>query len=88
MTMATVRSALVVAALLAGCAAPDPRIVEIPVAAEVPEPPVIERPRLPLEDLTPDAKPDEVMRSYRATVEVLMQYARDLETALDAYRKP
>lgn len=72
---------------LQGCAAVPPEVREIPVPVEVPAPPRIERPRLALGDIFPDSKPDDVVRAYRASVEALIHYARQLETALDAYRK-
>ncbi|MNU44082.1 hypothetical protein D3C71_328880 [compost metagenome] len=82
-----IAAALVVAALLAGCAitapAPAPIVVPTPVpcraAAERPP-----RPELPLSTLAPGAQPSVVVRAYAATVEMLKGYGEALELLLDS----
>ena len=70
--------------LLAGCAtAPQ---IEYRVA-DYPQPPVIERPALPVETITKEMTPGEVIQKHRETIIVLEGYAQKLEAALNAYRK-
>lgn len=80
--------ALAILALLAGCAAHQQAArIEIPIAAPCPVPPVIARPALPIAQLNEQSTPDQVARAYAATVEILMGYARQLETLLNGYRE-
>ena len=70
--------------LLAGCAT-NPQI-EYRVA-DIPEPPVINRPDLPVLAATPDMTPGQVIQLHRETIKVLESWGLQLEAALDAYRK-
>ncbi len=78
--------------LLAGCAAPAPRVVvqqvkvPVPVQVPCPAPSVPARPHLPIADLAPGAPPADVARAYVATVAVLEGYAAQLEQLLGARR--
>ena len=62
--------------------------VEIMVPAEIPEPPIINEPFLPIELLIPEniTDPDKIARYYVKSVQLLKTYAAMLQCALDAYR--
>lgn len=77
---------LLVALLISGCAT-EPVTVRVPVPTECPPPPPRQRPYLPVGDLTETSSPEQIMRAYRATIEVLGGYAEELEFQLDGYRK-
>ena len=67
---------------LTGCAsAPNVRI------ADVPEPPVIARPDLPVLNITATMDAGQVLSLHRQTIKILQAYAAELEAALNAYRK-
>jgi hypothetical protein len=70
--------------LLAGCAS-TPQ-VEYRVI-DVPEPPVIQRPELPVLNIKPGDDAGTVLQLHRETIKVLQSFAKELETALNAYRK-
>lgn len=72
--------------LLAGCGSTMPRVVEVPVAVPIPEPPKKTRPPLTISILKPDSPPDVVIRAYASSLEALAGYAKELETILDGYR--
>lgn len=79
-----VLAVLVCLVLLAmtGCATqPEVRVVQLP------EPPVIVRPTLPTEALEPGMPAGKVLELHREAIVVLQGYARELEAALNAYRK-
>jgi hypothetical protein len=85
----------VILVFMAGCSqAPvikyvdRPVQVEIMVPADIPEPPVINRPFLPIELLQPEniVDPDKIARYYVKSVRLLETYAAQLQCALDAYR--
>jgi hypothetical protein len=68
--------------------APQVVRVEVPVPVSCPEPPVVERPRLPIADLTPETSQQDANRMVAASFKLLMGYARELEAVLQGYRKP
>lgn len=70
--------------LLAGCATTK---VEYRVA-DIPEPPVIQRPELPVLNTRPGDDAGVVIQLHRETIKLLQGYAKELEAALNAYRKP
>jgi len=72
--------------LLVGCAGKT-QIVKVPVPVPCPAPPAIERPMLPASALTPDSPPDEFVRAVVLSIQMLLGYAEELETALEAYRR-
>lgn len=77
--------------LLVGCSPREivryePVEVRVPVAVPWPEPPVLERPVLPIETLPASASPADVLRAYVASALLLMAYVEELEALLDAYR--
>lgn len=85
----------VIVLFMAGCSTtPEikyvdrPIQVEIMVPAEIPEPPVINRPFLPIQLLKPEniTDPDKVARYYVKSIRLLETYAAQLQCALDAYR--
>ena len=85
--------ASVVLLFLSGCATTRPcepivQIKEVPkiVYKNPPSPPEINKPDLPLYSLDEDSDPDKIAKAYVATVELLRDYAKKLEIALDAYR--
>jgi hypothetical protein len=69
--------------VLSGCATTAPEIRY----AEIPQPPVIERPRLDTEDLNSSMDPGTVIQLHRSTIIKLKAWGLELEKALDAYRK-
>lgn len=56
--------------------------------APVPEPPTINRPELPVLQVTKDMDPGTVIQLHRETIKVLQAWGLELEAALNAYRKP
>lgn len=76
---------LIIVLILAGCAT-KPQI-EYRVA-EIPEPPVITRPVLDVLDINTTMDPGTVLQLHRSTILKLKAWGLELETALDAYRKP
>ena len=70
--------------LLTGCA--HQAQIEYRVA-EVPEPPVINRPELPILLATKDMDPGTIIQLHRETIKVLQSWGLELEAALNAYRK-
>jgi hypothetical protein len=79
------------ALVLAGCAAPPPRVeiqrvnVPIPVACREPAP---ERPAMPTEALRPGGTMDDFARAAMAEIERREGYEGQLLTALESCRKP
>ena len=84
------KSALLASLLLAGCAAPPPRVVvqqvkvPVPVQVPCPAPSVPARPNLPIADLVPTSTPETVDRALIATIAILQGYAAQLEQLLGA----
>ena len=79
--------AAIAAAFIAGCATdPTEKIVEVPVPVVATEPAPTVRPHLAIEDLEDGAEPAAVVLAYRATVEALIGYVKELEAALEGYR--
>lgn len=70
--------------LLTGCATTQ---IEYRVA-DIPEPPVIVRPELPVLNTKPGDDAGTVLQLHRETIKLLQGYAKELEAALNAYRKP
>ena len=67
----------------------EKQIIEVPVYS-CPAPRDISRPALAIDSLTPADKtnPGKVGQAYKATVKTLQGYAAELETELNAYKKP
>lgn len=74
---------LILAASVAGCAT-TPQI-EYRVA-QIPEPPVVNRPELPVLKVTKDMDPGTILQLHRETIKVLQSWGLELEAALNAYR--
>lgn len=55
--------------------------------ADIPEPPVITRPALPTDGLTAGQDAGTVLQLHRETIKVLQSWGKELEEALNAYRK-
>jgi len=55
--------------------------------AEWPEPPVVNRPELPVLDITKDMDPGTIIQLHRETIKRLQAWGLELEAALNAYRK-
>lgn len=72
---------LLLVVLLAGCTTTEY------IQVEPPQPPIIVRPELETDNLKPGDGPDKVISAFRVTIKRLQQYAMELETALEAYRK-
>ena len=85
--------ALVLVAALAGCATTPavwtppklPDTVLVPVAAKCPAPIIPARPDLPLNAVKPGDPPATVVKAYAETVQVLEDYAGQLEAVLQGY---
>lgn len=81
---------LVVVLLLAGCATPTTTTVlkevkvPVPVVQPCPAPVKPARPTLPIQKLTKDSTPDQVMSAYYLSVLVLEKYAASLEAGYPA----
>ena len=76
--------------LLAGCAAPEPRIEVRTVNVAVPVPciePVPERPGMPTESLAPGVTLDGFVAATQAEIELREGYEDQLRTALDNCRR-
>ena len=78
--------------LAVGCATPRPQIVTRTVEVGVPvlfveRPPVVRRPELAISRLTPEQARDPglLVQHYKASVQQLLAYARDLESIVAAY---
>lgn len=81
----------IVMALTTGCAwrvRTEVQEVYVPIV-HCPAPPVIERPELPIHNMTPEQQkhPGEVVKHYKATVKDLQGYAQQLERILEEYDK-
>ena len=70
---------------LTGCACKP--VIEYRVA-DIPEPPVIQRPELPVLNSRSGDDAGTVIQLHRETIKLLQGYAKELEAALNAYRKP
>ncbi|MEW6648167.1 MAG: hypothetical protein AB1450_13290 [Pseudomonadota bacterium] len=84
------KSAIVLLAVLslAGCAPAPVITAATPIPVPCPPPPPVERPALPLENVTPASPPDDIARAFAASLELLGGYAERLEQVLDGYRNP
>lgn len=74
---------LLLCLLLTGCAHKETIRV-----SDWPEPPVINRPELPVLKIEKDMDPGTVIQLHRETIKVLQLWGLELEAALEAYRKP
>lgn len=79
---------LIIAALLVGCAQPPVKPEIRYVQVEVPEPPEINRPELPVLAATKDMDAGTIIQLHRETILRLKAWGLELEAALNAYRKP
>lgn len=75
---------LLISLLLVGCAH-DPKIEYVIV--EPPAPPTINRPELPVLQVTREMDPGTIIQLHRETIKVLQAWGLELEAALNAYRK-
>ena len=82
---------ILLAVLLTGCQK-APRVVvqrvEVPVAVPCPEPALPPRPELPLVYITSASTPEQVVRAYLVSIEILKGYALELEILLRGYKRP
>lgn len=84
---------IVLAAVLSvvGCQR-TPRIVvqraEVPVAVPCPPPVMPPRPELPLVYITAASTPEQVVRAYLVSIEILKGYSLELEALLRGYARP
>ena len=91
MTHRPLIAAVIVTALLAGCAQPPPRVqiervnVAIPVPCQEPEPP---RPAMPTEHLAGDAGVDAYVQAAAAEIERREGYEIQLRQALANCKQP
>lgn len=77
---------LLLCLLLVGCAHTETKVEYIIV--KPPQPPVINRPPLPVLAITKDMDPGTIIQLHRETIKVLQAWGLELEAALNAYRKP
>lgn len=90
--MAKVTLIILASLMLTGCGVFKTRIetdtkeVLIPVIS-CPAPPVVGRPELPIQTMTPEQKQSdgEVVKHYKATVKALLDYSEALEAVVDHY---
>lgn len=73
---------LILILFLSGCAA---QVRTEYVKAPQVEPPVITRPDLDTDYITPDMNPGEVIQAHRLTIKKLQAWGLELEQALKAY---
>ena len=64
----------------------EPVIVQVPVVIAPPSPPVVVRPKLPIEELNSSSDNSVVAKSYAASIKSLQGYTAYLESLLDGYR--
>lgn len=85
---------LLCALLMAGCAS-SPQIVQVPIPLPPPKAPAVERPALPIEDVTDDQLNKcetadegcgEIMRAWALSYEALKAWGVEQEKLLDGYR--
>lgn len=82
---------LLIATLLSGCATTkEVTEVKTPVIQQFPSAPIVEKPRLEINNVTNqdliDARYDTIVKSLLITTQQLMEYSDKLETALSVYR--
>lgn len=81
---------VVLSVLLVGCTRTITRTetveVEIPVPVECEQPPLVERPLLPIHSLTENSGDDVTARAYVETIKLLQKHSDTLEKYLNAYR--
>lgn len=70
---------------LIGCTT-IPKQVNIPVIVKQPSPKIPLKPNLPIASLTKQSKPNEVMKAYVESVEILQGYSDQLIQLLKAYK--
>ena len=76
---------LLLVLLLAGCAHTETKVEYITV--DPPQPPVINRPPLPVLEATKEMDAGTIIQLHRETIKVLQSWGLELEAALNAYRK-
>jgi len=74
---------LLVILLLAGCGTTKIEYRYL----ELPEPPVINRPELPVLEISKEMDAGTVLQLHRQTIKILQAWGLELEAALSAYRK-
>lgn len=73
--------------LLSGCTAICPEQPTTFVVAQVPPPPIIQRPQLKAWEITQDTPDGVVVQYWRVTVEQLISYSKELELIVEGYRE-
>lgn len=82
---------LLVLLLSTGCGklfVKDTQVQYVPILY-CPEPPTVERPELPIHNMTPEQKQDagEIVKHYKASMRSCMGYAEDLELIIRYYNE-
>lgn len=74
---------------LSACATstPAPLVQAVAVPVTCPAPTLPAKPRLPVQDLTPGATADSVIRAYAESLRLCAAYSRALEITLSGYQK-
>lgn len=73
--------------LLSGCSYICPKQPPTYVVAQIPPPPVIQRPQLKAWEITQETPDGVVVQYWRATVEQLISYSKELELIVEGYRQ-
>ena len=74
---------IILSLFLVGCATTEVKTVIV----DPPQPPVINRPELPVLTITKDMDAGTILQLHRETIKVLQAWGLELEAALNAYRK-
>lgn len=85
---AALASVLLVLALVGCKPAVVYQEVRVPVPVPCPIPPDVARPELPIFKVGMGATPQDIVRAYAVSVQLLIAYAERLELILEGYKKP
>ena len=77
----------VLATSIMGCSVLCGERTPIYVVTPIPEPPVVERPQLKIYEITPESSEGQVVMYWRATVQQLIDYSKQLEDIINGYKK-
>ena len=83
---------LTLALILSGChTTPEPEIiyktVNVPIMEQCIIPPDLQRPVLPILTLDDSSNKDDIAKSYIISIEMLIEYSKEMEQALSVYKE-
>lgn len=73
--------------LLSGCSVICPKQPPVYVVTKPVSPPIVQRPQLKAWEITANTPDGVVVQYWRATVEQLISYSKELELIVDGYRQ-